>query len=212
MHSASPFQLIIYAKNPLPGQVKTRLAKGSNQRYASQAYKRLLTKSLSLTPTKVCVTVATSPHRRHGYVRRLAQQQQHAVQLQPPGDLGRRMSRNMRSAAKQGFNGCIIIGSDCPAITEQDIENAIDALQTADLYLLPANDGGYALIACRDYYPALFRQVDWSTPQLLRQTLRQARAADLKVKLGRNVSDVDQYPDWRKARKLKLIGPLWRRC
>lgn len=198
---------MVYAKSPLDGKVKTRLAKGSNTRFATQAYKRLMASTAAALAYLPNVTLAISPNLRHGYPNQLAKQFGLKTKAQPQGNLGQRMGKTMKQAASP----CIIIGTDCPALTVKHIQAATQALQTADVYLLPALDGGYALVACNHYYPAIFRQVSWSTPRLLKQTLRQARAAGLMVAIGPAVSDVDQYTDWKKARKLGLVSPLWRR-
>lgn len=211
MNSNGPFQLIVYAKNPLPGRVKTRLAAGSNQRLAVRAYQSLVDKTFALRPNGIAVTVAASPDFRHTYLRRAAQRHQRKIQLQPRGDLGQRMRASIRQSITQGYRGCIIVGTDCPMLSEHDLEQAVTALSHTDVYLLPARDGGYALIGCRGDFPAIFRQVNWSTPQLLKQTQRQIRAAGLSLRLGRTVSDVDEYPEWKKARKLNQVAPLWRR-
>lgn len=198
---------MIYAKTPLDRKVKTRLAKGSNTRLATQAYKRLMASTAAALACLPNVALAVSPNLRHGYTSRLAKQYGLKTKAQPQGDLGQRMGKTI----KQASSPCVIVGTDCPALTANYIHRAAQALETADVYLLPALDGGYALVACKSYYPAIFRQVSWSTPRLLKQTLRQARAAGLVVSIGPTVSDVDQYTDWKKARKLKLVSPLWRR-
>jgi glycosyltransferase A (GT-A) superfamily protein (DUF2064 family) len=89
-----------------------------------------------------------------------------------------------------------VIGSDCPAITPADIELAWSVLGTNDAVLGPSQDGGYWLIGLREPRAALFQSIDWSTDQVLKQTLRRARARDLKVKLLRELSDVDTENDW----------------
>lgn len=200
------FQLIIYAKSPIDKRVKTRLARAGNTRFATQAYKRLLQTTLAAMSELPNVSLACSPNLRHGYIRQLAKHYKISLIAQPPGNLGQRMAKSIRHSSP-----CIIIGTDCPELTAADIEHAAAALDSSDAYLLPAVDGGYALVGCNHYYPALFRQVNWSTAQLLTQTLRQARATRLTLQTGRVVSDVDEYPEWKKARKLKSVPALWKR-
>lgn len=202
------FQLIIYAKSPIDKRVKTRLARASNTRFATQAYKRLLHRTLASMSGLANVSLACSPNLRHGYIRQLAHRYGIKLIAQPPGNLGQRMAKSMRLS---GASPSIIIGTDCPELTARDIEEAAAALKHSDSYLLPAMDGGYALIGCNHYHPALFRQVNWSTAKLLSQTQRQARAAGLRLQVGRVVSDVDEYPEWKKARKLKQVAALWKR-
>jgi glycosyltransferase A (GT-A) superfamily protein (DUF2064 family) len=89
-----------------------------------------------------------------------------------------------------------LIGSDCPGLTKQDIEQAWACLGDFDVVLGPARDGGYWLIGLRALQPALFQQVAWSTPTVLAQSLERAQQAGLRVALLRELSDVDTHRDW----------------
>jgi glycosyltransferase A (GT-A) superfamily protein (DUF2064 family) len=90
-----------------------------------------------------------------------------------------------------------IIGSDCPAVTPDDIQSTWEALIDNDLVLGPAHDGGYWLVALRDAYPELFSEIDWSTPRVLAQTLVAAKTSDLSVAQLRPLTDIDTLDEWR---------------
>ena len=98
-------------------------------------------------------------------------------------------------------DGAIIIGSDCLDLTIGHLQAAAQALADHELVLLPAVDGGYALIGCTSANPALFKDVAWSTEQVLAQTLENAERLNYRVSLLETVRDIDtlqdleQYPE-----------------
>jgi len=106
------------------------------------------------------------------------------------------LERAFADAFAKGAEYVAAVGSDCPAITPEDIQSAWAALRTDDVVLGPAKDGGYWLIGLREPRPALFQTIDWSTDQVLKQTMRRAQARNLKVELLRELSDVDTESDW----------------
>ena len=202
--------LVIYAKSPISGKVKTRLAKGSNRRYAMNAYKRLLASTLSAVAAHPNVVVAASPDIRHGYIRQSCKRYNVKLSKQPQGELGQRMNQSMRTGLRQ-HSSVVIIGTDCPMIALNTILNAETALDKHAHSICPAHDGGYVLVGSSCYNPALFRQVAWSTASVMRQTQRQARRSRKRLHIGQTMTDIDHIRDWRKARRQKAIAPLWRR-
>jgi rSAM/selenodomain-associated transferase 1 len=116
-------------------------------------------------------------------------------------DLGARMHDALAQALRAGQTP-VLIGSDCPVLSADDLAQAFIALQTADVVFAPAQDGGYALVGLRREAPELFAQVDWGTEQVMSQTLAHAQALGLKVRLLRTVWDVDTPADLRRWRAL----------
>lgn len=204
------YQTVIYAKNPVAGTVKTRIARHSNGRFAFHAYQSLLQTTLAHLALANNTTLACSPNLRHGHLKAHAKRHGLTRQAQPPGDLGQRMRQTLRKGLK-AHPAVVLVGTDCPQLTAQSIKMAINALKTHDAYIQPADDGGYVLIACKRYCPALFQQINWSTGQVLAQTKRQARAAGISLAIGPMLADVDTKKEWRHARQLKQTGPLWRK-
>jgi len=99
-------------------------------------------------------------------------------------------------AFKRGARRVVIIGSDCPYLTATDIQLAWTALKSHDLVLGPARDGGYWLIGLRRPCDRLFFRIPWSTGAVLRTTFSRAQTENLKCKLLRRLSDVDNVADW----------------
>ena len=108
------------------------------------------------------------------------------------------MSHALTSALADGANQAIIIGTDCPLMSPAYIAQAESALETADVVLGPAEDGGYVLIGCKRAEPALFRDIDWGTDQVLEQTLRAASQAQRSVAVLDTLWDVDRPEDWQR--------------
>ena len=116
------------------------------------------------------------------------------------GDLGTRLTRTFAEHFAQGAERVVVIGADCPELTAADIAAALDALKVCDVVLGPALDGGYWLVGLRAPQPGLFREIAWSTTEVLAQTEAKARAAGLSVRRLRALSDVDTFDDWQRWR------------
>ncbi|MCY3687663.1 MAG: TIGR04282 family arsenosugar biosynthesis glycosyltransferase [Gammaproteobacteria bacterium] len=119
------------------------------------------------------------------------------IRLQQGEDLGSRM-HNAAAAelAEDGVECVLIVGSDCPALTPDYLEQALDALSAGvEVVLGPARDGGYVLIGLRQVSWKLFSGVDWSGPGVLEQTLERVREAGLSHQLLESSWDVDDAED-----------------
>ena len=116
------------------------------------------------------------------------------LQFQSNGDLGNRMSHFFRSnTAEAQFN--ILIGSDTPDLPESHLEECVLLMQNHDLVLGPCVDGGYYLIAMRRYLPEIFVEVEWSSTEVLSQTLQIAERENISYRLLAEMNDVDEVGD-----------------
>lgn len=205
----SDLQLVIFAKNPVSGKVKTRLAKGSNRRFATQAYLTLLRHTIQQLAALDNVVLAVSPHRQHGTMRRLCRQHGISLSTQARGNLGQRMAKTIRQGLKQ-HAAVAIVGTDCPQITASSVLHIQQQLtQGSGLCVVPASDGGYVLIASQHYHPALFQGISWSTAKVMRQTRRQARRLGMDLPATQTMTDIDHISTWRQARRRGELGPIW---
>ena len=91
-------------------------------------------------------------------------------QLQTSGDLGERMAGAFQEQFAAGAEKVVIIGSDCLAITPDHLKQAFAALDTADVVIGPATDGGYYLLGIKRPHPFLFQDMPWSQPELRQLT------------------------------------------
>ncbi|MBI2925144.1 MAG: TIGR04282 family arsenosugar biosynthesis glycosyltransferase [Verrucomicrobia bacterium] len=191
-----PEQLIIFVKAPRPGAVKTRLAETLGAVAACEAYCRLVESLLSRLASLREVELRFTPDDAGAEIKRWLGPGWTA-RPQGTGDLGTRLEAAFVEAFARGAERVVIIGSDCPRVTVEDVQAAWRALEEHDVVLGPATDGGYWLIGLRSRQRELFDGIAWSTSRVLAQTLARAQAAGLRVQRLRELSDVDTAEDWR---------------
>ena len=192
--------LIIFVKNPIPGMVKTRLAKTVGDDAAVKVYKYLLEHTKTeVLKTELPATVFFGNEMppadlwsAAGFVRK-----------QQTGDtLGERMQNAFEEMAHSGFEKILIIGSDCPALDAQLISDAVKLLDRADFVLGPAQDGGYYLLGLKKIEPDIFAEIPWSTGKVLEMTLQRLQQKKYQVKLLPVLSDIDHEDDLGELRYL----------
>lgn len=186
----------IFAKPPQPGLVKTRLIPDIGAGKAASVYRFCLEYALELVR-----------HSGLEYQLYLSQDsddelfQEEQYSIQKGQGLGTRMSNALADMLASNSDGAIIMGSDCLDLTTGHLQSAAQALSDHELVLLPAVDGGYALIGCTNANPELFKAVAWSSDQVLSQTLANAERLNYRVSLLETVRDIDtlqdleQYPE-----------------
>ncbi|HWI58256.1 MAG TPA: TIGR04282 family arsenosugar biosynthesis glycosyltransferase, partial [Bacillota bacterium] len=188
-------RLVVFVRAPRPGQVKTRLAQALGERAACAAYRELVQTVLGNLSALPDVELHYTPADAAGEIQSWLRPGW-SLHPQVPGDLGRRLQAAFQTIFQQGAQRVVVVGSDCPAVTTQDVATAWAALDSADVVLGPACDGGYWLIGLRQAQPALFERVPWGTPAVFQETLERARGAKLTITRLRKLSDVDTLADW----------------
>lgn len=203
--------LIVFAKAPLPGLAKTRLAAVLGAEGAAAlalhllqhavAQAALVVKDLGAAAAsrlELCVT----PDVQHPAFQALRQAHRLQLTLQGEGDLGQRMDRALTRALAATPPGSgatrprvLLMGSDAPALRAPVLHAALRALDSADAVFVPARDGGYVLVGlCREA-PMLFEGMTWSTPQVMQHTRVRAAAAGLRVAELAPLPDIDEPAD-----------------
>ena len=165
-------RLIVFAKAPVPGQVKTRLLASLDALTAAGLYERLVLHCLRLAVAANVGSVALwcAPALGHPFFDRCAEE--FGVELHPQieGDLGRRMGYAFDQTLKV-CTRALLIGSDCPSLSRDDLEKAMGILsEGADAVIGPAEDGGYVLLGLRRYRPELFEGISWGSDSVLEET------------------------------------------
>jgi len=188
--TASSINIAILAKAPFPGLAKTRLIPAIGAHAAAVLQERLTGRTVetALAATVGPVTLWCTPDASHGSFRELVLQHRIALKRQPAGDLGVRMLAAMNGPT-------LVIGTDCPAFTSELLRAAARALDTADVVLIPAEDGGYVLIGARAAYPALFTGMTWGSATVLAETRVRAQASGLVSTEFPTLWDVDTEAD-----------------
>lgn len=187
--------LLLFIKNPIPGQTKTRLAADVGNEMALKMY-HVLTDW-----TRKQASALSGIHRYLWYSNGINGEDawsntDYDKHLQQGKGLGERMEHAFELAFQQGHDRAIIIGSDCPGITTEYLKEAFAALAEHDVVVGPALDGGYTLLGMRSLHTILFRDMEWSTEKVLPVTLQRAEIKNLSVKQLAPLSDVDYLEDW----------------
>lgn len=206
-----PIRLLLFAKAPVPGRVKTRLRTRWGSRGACFWYRRMLEATLANTVASgLPVELWCSPGAGHPFLRSLARRHGVGLRSQAPGDLGRRMWRAAADTMDRGA-GVLIVGADCTPLTPDHLRRAAAELEQGhDLVLIPAGDGGYVLVGLTRPVAAPFRAVSWGTARVLRQTRLRARRARLRLLELPASWDVDRPEDVQRLCRQGLQQP-WSR-
>jgi rSAM/selenodomain-associated transferase 1 len=198
--------LIVFARAPVPGRVKTRLAPLLGERGAARLYARMAENALrtAFAAGFSRVELYCDSGIENSYFERIQKRFDARLRAQGRGNLGDRMYR-----ALHRYPGAVLIGSDCPALRPADLRAAARALQAGfDAVLSPAEDGGYALIGLRRASRAVFDGVAWGGPKVLAQTRARLRRLGWRWKELRTVWDVDRPEDVARLRRSSRLAPL----
>jgi hypothetical protein len=198
--------IVVFAKAPQPGRVKTRLAAAVGAEVAARLHGRLLERAIATALAARCgaVELHGSPA-RHGYLRRVARR--HGIRLvsQSEGDVGTRMHAAFRRGLRRHAR-MILIGSDCPALAPADLRRAGRLLRGCDAVIAPAEDGGYPLIGLKRASAAVFEGVAWSTEAVMLQTRERLARLGWRWRELRTLWDVDRPADLARLRASGLLG------
>ncbi len=195
-----PAVIILFAKAPAPGRVKTRLCSSLGPDRAAALHTAFVADMIDLLASiSGPADVELHTDRDTDAWRFPA----NSRALQCKGDLGVRMYHALQRALAGGRPKAMIVGSDAPTLPPEHLDRILNA--AAEVALGPAEDGGYYAIACRRVHPAMFRGVEWSGTRVLEQTREAAGKCGLSVEVGPPWFDVDTPED---LLRLKQAGGL----
>jgi rSAM/selenodomain-associated transferase 1 len=190
MHSAA---LIIFVKNPVPGKVKTRLAKTIGEHEAAAIYIQLLQHTNKITSTfdaDKFIYYADFVNDND-----LWNNNTYKKLLQVEGDLGHKMLDAFENSFLAGYKKVVIIGSDSIEIEKHHIQQAFEMLDNSDVVIGPAQDGGYYLLGLKQFHTFLFLNKSWSSSKLMQETLDDIEKHRLSYHLLPVLSDIDEEKD-----------------
>jgi uncharacterized protein len=204
--NASPnnASLVIFAKAPVPGQVKTRLCPPLTPDEAATLHGSLVLDTLERTKAAIGKArlpvdryIACLPSASLAFFKIL--EERHGVRLldQVGDDLGQRMHRAFTDLFSRGYRQVFIIGTDVPTLPLSEYHQAVSLIESHDLVLGPATDGGYYLIGLKSPVPELFTDVPWSTANVLGATRQKASSLGLTIGLLKEWRDLDIAEDLR---------------
>jgi rSAM/selenodomain-associated transferase 1 len=193
MTMLSSTALVIFVRNPILGQVKTRLAKDIGDERALAIYLQLLEHTLKITRSLsfrkfIYYADEVSDYDLWsvpGYTKR----------MQSGTNLGERMLNSFKELFEQGFTRIVIIGSDCLQLQTENLQEAVTLLESNTAVIGPASDGGYYLLGLTKLYPELFVNKPWSTNQVLTKTIDDFNNQGISYALLEELSDIDDITD-----------------
>ncbi len=194
--------LVIFAKAPIPGQVKTRLCPPLTPDEAATLHGSFVLDTLERTKTAVARLklpfdryLACAPSSTHVFFKIMEERQDVRLIDQVGDDLGARMNQAFETMFAVGYRRVLIVGTDVPTLPFDHYKQALALSETNDLVLGPAFDGGYYLIGLKRTAPDLFTGIPWSTDQVLKLTQEKAAKLGLKISLLPPWRDVDTIDD-----------------
>jgi len=195
--------IAVFAKVPQAGAVKTRLIPAIGAVAAADLQRRLidvtLAKAQALGDVDVNLWLAGDttcylPARGLTWA------------SQQGADLGARMAHAFVVTLARA-RACVLIGTDCPALTTTHLQQAFDELDRNDVVIIPAEDGGYVLIALKTPQPKLFEDIQWGGPTVMQATRARIEAAHLRAAYLAPLPDLDTPEDLARARAAGWIEP-----
>lgn len=199
---ASSRSIVIFANAPEKGRVKSRIAADLGPDVALTAYRTLAEHAVAAAShVEWCrKTIAYAPNGT-GDAMRDWFGDLFDYRAQGDGDLGRRMLAALEGAFAEGADRVILIGVDCPGVSEGVIDDAFSRLDQADAVLGPSFDGGYYLIGMKKALKPLFADIPFGTSDTLQKTLSAARRSGIRVSLLDWKRDVNTGEAWKGVAK-----------
>lgn len=188
-------KIVIFAKAPVAGRVKTRLIPVLGEAGAATLACAMLRDTVAqaiaagLGVPELCASPAPGSDDWRGLLPSGVD-----ATDQGDGDLGERLSR----AAARGVAGgapVLLIGTDCPDLNAERLRDAAAMLETHDAVIMPATDGGYVLLGLARYDPSLFAGIAWSTDTVARDTIARVEALGWSLHMGETLRDIDEPGD-----------------
>ncbi len=189
--------LIVFAKPPVLGQVKSRLAKSIGDKQALEIYqfllkytKQVIDELIKLQSCRVLVYwdsfIPENSVFSNSYEER----------IQVEGNLGSKLTEAFRDFSSEQENLCVI-GTDCPFLTSSILAEAFQALGSGKSCIGPALDGGYYLIGLKNPNAYWFEGIPWSTSEVFQRTIDKFTEKSEPFHLLPTLRDVDTIEDWK---------------
>jgi uncharacterized protein len=198
--------VLVFAKVPEPGRVKTRLLSRLTGQQAAGVHRACLedtVRQVAHVPgCQKCLQVAAGSDKARRLAAALELDRRWQVTPQRGRDLGARMRHAFASFFRADYTPVVIVGTDTPWMGSERILRALDLLDTADVVLGPSRDGGYYLVGARRLVPQMFRSIPWGTSQVFRRTICALEKARVSYRLLPRDFDLDRPEDLARAARL----------
>jgi hypothetical protein len=189
--------LIIFAKAPIPGEVKTRLCPPLTPDEAASLHGTLVLDAVERAKglPGASLYVAGTPDLAHPFFKVMEGRYGAKLLPQRGPDLGSRMKWAMQDAFELGAQEALLTGTDLPTLPRAHLVEALTLVKRHDVVLGPTADGGYYLIGLRKMVPSLFDGIAWSTASVFAETKKKIEQAGLSLGLLLECRDLDTLED-----------------
>lgn len=186
--------LLIFAKQPISGQVKTRLTPPLTGAQAATLYAFAQGETIHQLQHVNYVTFICYSGEKDYFRQRYPECQ---LVAQGEGDLGQRLQRMFRHQFNNNVDKVCVVGTDSPDLPPAWVLRAFDQLNSCDAVTIPALDGGYVLLGARRDCTPLFEQITWSSAEVLQQTRQRAKESGYSYREIDQWQDIDDLPSLR---------------
>lgn len=196
--------ILFFTKYPTPNFAKTRLIPSEGPEGAADVSRKLTERTMRAlrqyknahSDTAIYLHYAAPPDvKEEAFVEWLGKEDAEVLVKQMIGDLGDKMLAAFNFSFSKGAQRVVVVGSDCPELSADILSQAFTSLSECDLTVGPALDGGYYLLGMNRLQPSLFRDVPWSTSEVLAKTLSIAKEQGITVKKLTPLRDIDTPED-----------------
>ncbi|MEE8329313.1 MAG: TIGR04282 family arsenosugar biosynthesis glycosyltransferase [Thermodesulfovibrionia bacterium] len=191
--------LIVFAKTPVKGRIKTRLQPHLTPEKILNLYKSFITETMSrcLRLKDAEIFLGSYPTKDNDFMKELTKKHNIKSFNQRGKNLGERFVNAFKDRFKQGYGKVVIIGSDSPLIPVENIKKAFLKLTKNEFVLGPSCDGGYYLVGASKVIPEVFYNIPWDTGRVLNRTLGKLNSLDIRFSLLPFWYDIDTIEDLR---------------
>jgi rSAM/selenodomain-associated transferase 1 len=195
-------RIAVFAKAPVAGRVKTRLAAELGDEGAARLAASLTLRALATAvgSNVGAVELWCSPDASHPFFAQCASRFHMKLREQRGADLGARMKAAVDEALAAG-SPVLVIGADCPALDATVLQQAAKALAHHDAVFVPAEDGGYVLVGMASSLPGVFDGIAWGEDTVMQQTRERLVRAHARWQELESLWDVDRPEDYRRKRR-----------
>lgn len=197
-------RIIVFAKAPVPGRVKTRLIPALGEEGAAKLARAMLLSTLGEAQAAAVgrPELCADPDPADPAWERLVPAG-FWLSAQGDGELGERLARAVKRGLRRD-NAVVLIGTDCPALDRQKLRRIANELRNADAVIYPAIDGGYVALGLRQYDRSIFENIAWSGSMVARHTIERIEALGWRLHVGGTFRDVDTPED---LDEMRLVVP-----
>ena len=203
-------KLIIFTRYPKPGTTKTRLIGALGANGAAELHRQMAERVVDVArELKASIGIAIEIRFVGGDDSQMRQWLGNDIEYarQIGLDLGERMDNAFKAGFHQGCDRIVVVGSDCPELTADILNEAFQALDHHPVVLGPASDGGYYLVGLKQRLSNIFQDIPWGTENVLEETRKVLSSLEVSCALLKRLSDVDTPEDlqiWESAQKARI--------